>query len=168
MLPTFTRTASVATAPTTVRGSRTYTVTPTPTAERVRVAIHVNGSGPTVAPMRAPWGESPVIAAFAIVTTEPFPAEWWRRPRTAPVASDPFVRRVEATVHATEASGQIQIHAADATTITPLRHEPSRAMLGRKAAARKRRGMFARICLVVAGALISFIVIDATSGRAHR
>jgi hypothetical protein len=38
----------------------------------------------------------------------------------------------------------------------------------RREAAAKRRGRFARFCLVVAGALISFMVVDAAAGRGRR
>ena len=124
----------------------------------------------TVAPMHAPWGELPALAQLAVVTTEPFPPEWWRRPRITPPPETPFVIEPHEASTAPDASVTAHDHslaAASELVIVDEGGAPHRSVHTR-GSARRRRGLFARICLVIAGALISFIVVDAASGRAHR
>ena len=144
---------------------------------RYRYAIPVH-DGSRVRPQapEAPWGDAPELYRFAVVTTEAFPPEWWRRPRTEPPRESPFLESRERHAAGTTARADEQPRSAHAqspaaTLITTPAKTP--LAMGRDAGAsdrtrdepRQRRRLFARICLVLAGALISFIVVAAASGH---
>lgn len=138
-----------------------------------RASITTQVLAPTAAPGTAPWGELPELAGLAEVSTEPFPPEWWRRRRIAPMPASPFVAALgTARVDAVdEPAPTIEIVARPSQAVAP-NATPSEAIpIGPtmdRAERRHRGGRFARLCLLVAGALISFIVVDAASGRTHR
>ncbi len=135
----------------------------------------------------APWGELPELHRIAVVTTQPFPAEWWRRPRIGPPPDDPFESRVEpptasaSTVidrprpspgrGSSQAEANVSHRASSPAAVSAPAPAPSRTERRHRAHdadQRRRPGRFARLCLVVAGALISWIVVDAAAGRARR
>ncbi len=135
----------------------------------------------------APWGELPGLHRIAVVTTLPFPAEWWRRPRIGPPSDDPFESRHDPAMASASTvidrprpspgrgSSQAEVSVSGRTSSPVLApasaSAPSRAERRQPAHAagqRRRPGRFARVCLVVAGALISWIVVDAAAGRARR
>lgn len=137
----------------------------------------------------APWGDVPGLHGLAVVTTEPFPAEWWRKPRLTPPPADPFggaphsappsatsraasgTRPVQepgpvATLPTEPAAAPAQPTAGHSrTTLSMLTSRAARRGRDRAAGRRTERGRFARLCLVVAGALISWIVVDAAAGH---
>jgi hypothetical protein len=184
VLRTLTRTVLGIVAPPTDAAARGGTGV----AARYRYAIPVD-DGSRVRPQapEAPWGDPPELFRFAVVTTEAFPPEWWRRPRTEPQESpflDHHARPAASTTDRADEqsrSGQARSRSAraqphSAPTLTAAGVSPAPAIplaAGRDAGAsdrtldepRQRRRLFARICLVLAGALISFIVVDAASGH---
>jgi hypothetical protein len=146
-------------------------------------------SDPPWATMLAPWEEAPALAGICVVTTRPFPQEWWRRPRTTPPPETPFLGRPAA----------VPIRSEDGATVVPSagpprgsgdpipgtgwapaeRHGSSQQGPSRRGSARsgssrsgaseeRHHGRFARLCLVIAAALISFIVVDAALGNGRR
>ena len=169
MLRTFTRMAlGVASVP--IRSeARTSS---RPARRRVPVQVESRRAQPSLAPapmvvgqtMLAPWGEVPTLERIAVVTTQPFPAEWWRRPRAEPVPDTPFIRGHE------QVAGVGIVAARRAPMDTDLAPVVRHARIGDPGDSRRghRHGRFARLCLVIAGALISFIVVDAASGHGRR
>lgn len=108
--------------------------------------------------LEAPWGDAPGISLLATVTTQPVPPEWWRRTRTKPIADTPFLAGGDRE----PASQRAAIIARETTVRQHDRREEPRP---HRVRGKRGRSLFARLCLVVAGALISYIVVDAATGR---
>lgn len=166
-------------APRTRRASAPWT----PRKRRPRNArVTAASVAPTV--VLAPWGELPALRGLAVVTTQPFPDEWWRKPRIAPPPADPFqaganapntpnARPIEQAAPVMEHRPMPPVarahtpHATDHAQATDRAPRSRAERRGHEPATDRRRvrGRFARLCLVVAGALISWIVVDAAAGH---
>jgi hypothetical protein len=121
---------------------------PTPIAETRRID----------ASFRAPWGESESKNPFVVITTEPWPVEWWRVPRTAPLS-------------AAATSNPMAVAAspfpAARSRIVPL-EVPQHADRPRARTRRRetpRRGLLARIALVAFGLVVSLLAVESASKR---
>ena len=164
MLRTLVRQAFWVVAPPTVREHR---IGGTPAARPHRgVAVEERRTEPRI--LYAPWGESPGLARIAVVTTEAFPPEWWRRPRTDDIPESPFLAdqqpaRAVAIAPMPEAVKADRVATDAATHGNVATTTPATRIRARRPATAD--GCSRGSAVVLAGAIISFIVVDAANGR---
>jgi uncharacterized membrane protein len=151
-----------------------------------------NGHSPAEPGFRAPWGELERKIPYVVITTQPWPHEWWRpateqtsaaeratahpvdilaRPRAQAAAPFPdflpehrSIIAASAGATASAAPSPARTTAQTAQTARPPKAR-QRGGAPRRDPAQRRRGLFARLAIVAVGLVISLIAVETASRR---
>jgi len=110
---------------------------------------------------RAPWTESKVRIPYVVITTQPWPTEWWRPPSERVATNGAVARPIEIVALPREEAPPAEAPRAPERIAEPVVRLPERARPSRQ----RRRGMLTRLAIVAIGVVISLIAVETASRR---
>jgi hypothetical protein len=143
-----------------------------------------NGTAPAEPGFRAPWGEVERQIPYVVITTQPWPMEWWRPPqsreaaarrasdqpadllaRPAAQAAPPLLPEATVGIRVWDTPAHTSAHEPVGMRVAPRKNTEPRSTVRRARAQQKRRGLFTRLAVVAVGLIVSLIAVETATRR---